>query len=324
MTIFRSYGLLIFSKSQLPGIHAFSQTPDMADLIIELDEIENIEDIVFSATGDRRLIYKSAYQDAKGLPILKVWRDAGDGYIFHYQDEAFFLLEPARQMIRGGWFPQSSPEAAALYLLGPIMGQWLRLQGRLVLHASTVAFDGQAILLVGPAHAGKSTLAATFAKLGHPVLSDDLGVLDERKDGFWALPGYPKLKLWDDALLFLQGNPQRFPRIIPKDPVWDKRYLPLDTSVFHPAPLPLAAIYLLSGREGTTDITPVQGAEAMIGLLSNIYVKYLARKVMKRRDFEMTGRLVRRVPVRRVIAPLSLDGLPALCRLIVEDMRSIG
>ena len=316
--MFQYFGLLIQIKPSIFDFDSVLQTPDIFDLIIELDEIE---DVGFFMSKDHRLVYESAYRNAEGAPILRVWRNVREEYLFHYPSEAAFILEPAKRLIRGGWFPQSSPEAAALYLQGPVIGQWLRLHGRLVLHASAVAVDDHAILLVGPAHAGKSTLAAAFASLGHPVLSDDLGVLDEREDRFWVLPGYPKLKLWNDALTFLQGDPQRFPRIIPKDPVWDKRYLPLDADAFQASPLPLAAIYLISGREEAASIAPVQGAEAMIDLLSNIYVKYLATREMKRRDFEVIGRLLRRVPVRRMIAPADLEGLPALCRLIVDDME---
>jgi hypothetical protein len=316
--VFRCFNLLFRSEFSIPALNPISAPPDIFDLVIDLLEIENVG---FFIGNFGQLVYESPYRTAKGPPQLSVWRNEAGEYAFLYPDEAAFILSPPQRRIEGGWFPQSSPEAAAIYLLGPVMGQWLRLHGRLVLHASAVAVDGKAILLVGPAHAGKSTTAAVFASLGYPILSDDLGVLDERQEGFWVLPGYPKLKLWNDALTFLAGDANQFPRIIPNDPQWDKRYLPLDEDAFQPAPLPLAAVYLLSGREDAISIQPLQGAEAMISLLSNIYVKYLATREMKQRDFAILGRLLREIPVRQVTAPSGLEGLPALCRAIVEDVR---
>ena len=54
-----------------------------------------------------------------------------------------------------------------------------RLLGRDVLHAGAVVLDGVAWALAGSNEAGKSTLLASLAALGDPVLSDDLLVLEE-------------------------------------------------------------------------------------------------------------------------------------------------
>lgn len=43
-----------------------------------------------------------------------------------------------------------------------------------VLHATTVAIDGQAVLIIGPSGAGKSTLALQLIGLGAVLISDDL------------------------------------------------------------------------------------------------------------------------------------------------------
>ena len=48
--------------------------------------------------------------------------------------------------------------------------------------------------------AGKSTTAAAFAKLGYPVLSDDLLALSDT-GGTWVVEaGYPGLRLWPDSV----------------------------------------------------------------------------------------------------------------------------
>jgi hypothetical protein len=67
--------------------------------------------------------------------------------------------------------------------------------GRIVLHGSALSLPDGAVAFVGPAGAGKSTLAASFALAGTAVLSDD-AVFVERSRGRWlAVPAYPGVRL---------------------------------------------------------------------------------------------------------------------------------
>jgi hypothetical protein len=52
--------------------------------------------------------------------------------------------------------------------------------GRLSFHAAAVVMDGRAWVLLASPGGGKSTLAACLRARGHPILSDDLAVLDGR------------------------------------------------------------------------------------------------------------------------------------------------
>jgi hypothetical protein len=90
------------------------------------------------------------------------------------------------------------PAALRHVLLDQILPLALASAGHMVLHASAVDVDGAAVLFVGPAGAGKSTLAAALAACGADVLADD-GVLLEMRGGAWAVPSYPGLRLWRDA-----------------------------------------------------------------------------------------------------------------------------
>src|SRR5437879_13890138 len=62
------------------------------------------------------------------------------------------------------------------------------------------------------------------------VCSSDLG------DQFFAEPGYPRVRLWPDAVHALYGSSTDLPRLTP---TWDKRYLDL-ADQFEPLVLPLA------------------------------------------------------------------------------------
>jgi len=72
-----------------------------------------------------------------------------------------------------------------------------RLLGRDVLHAGAVMLDGVAWALAGANEVGKSTLVVALASLGHPVLSDDLLVLE----GGTAFAGPRCADLRDDTRL---------------------------------------------------------------------------------------------------------------------------
>src|SRR6478672_5986521 len=56
-------------------------------------------------------------------------------------------------------------------------------------HASTVAMDGRAVLLVGPSGAGKSDLALRLLDRGFILVSDDQTII--RKDGDRLLASAP-------------------------------------------------------------------------------------------------------------------------------------
>jgi hypothetical protein len=70
------------------------------------------------------------------------------------------------------------PQVLSLYILSEALGLILYQRGLFLLHASAVLIDGQVVIFAGCPGAGKSTTAAAFAKLGYPVLSDDMVAID--------------------------------------------------------------------------------------------------------------------------------------------------
>ena len=63
----------------------------------------------------------------------------------------------------------------------------------------------RAAVLAGPPGAGKSTLAAAFARFGYAVLSDDVAVLEQLEGALHVQPAYPQLRLWPDSVALLFG-----------------------------------------------------------------------------------------------------------------------
>src|SRR5262249_1346024 len=151
---------------------------------------------------------------------------------------------------------------------------------------SCVAVDGRAIAFLGQPGAGKSTTAAAFGALGYRVLSDDVVPFEERGGEFVAYPGYPRIRLWPDALTSLSLLGQDIPPL-PDD--WGERRYHLDISdsqksaAFHTTPLALAAVYVLgerSAEERAPFVEELGGTEALMALVSNTF----AGRVFDRRQ----------------------------------------
>jgi hypothetical protein len=255
-----------------------------------------------------------------------VWK-AGGGCYFRllYTDGTEFLVSRSGAEVWATWLEPMTLDDTATYLLGPILGVVLRLRSAVCLHASAVALGGWAVALVGPAGAGKSTTAAAFARRGFPVLSDDVSSLGVRGETLLVHPGNPRLRLWSQSAQALFGAPDALPRLTPN---WDKLCLDLGGNdfAFQATPLSLGAVYVLGKRSGNMRapyMEPLSLQESFLELVRNAYVASWLDRAMMVMDFELFGRLVRCVPVRRVIPHEDPTRLPALCQAILDDFQGI-
>lgn len=318
---FSIYGLGILTNSAIPGV---SPSPiSSVDVRLSLGSLPDWVEAVDPSYVEPW--YTSDYKDESGTPTLKVVRVSGKYYRFCYTDETEFLIDREGTNIWAVWPQTLTLEDMATYLLGPIMGFVLLLRGCISLHASAIAIDGRAIALVGPAGAGKSTTAAAFADLGYSILAEDVVTLDDRGDGFLVQPAYPCIRLWPESVAALYGEHNHLPRLTPN---WEKRFLDLTQQPyqFHEGPLSLAAIYLLEERSESSAapfVKQIPESKALMSLVANTYATRLMDKVMRAREFEILGRLVKTIPVRQVTPHASPSRIPELCKLISEDFESV-
>ena len=319
--IFRAYGLRLGANQAIPGL-----TPDTAESRVDVDiQLGSIPAGVSESIPNG--IRLPTNQDAEdcGRPEAISWpRNGGDGFRLRYDDGTVFIVDARGSRIWALWPKTMTLEDTAVYLLGPVLAFVLRLRGITGLHASAFSVDGRAVALVGPSGAGKSTTAAAFAGRGFAVLSDDVLALAEQRDRVIVHPGYPRLRLWPDAVHILDGAPAALPRLTPN---WDKCYLNLQGNGcrFERQPLPLSAIYLLDERRDDQVAPFVDSLTASAGLLSllvNARGDFHPDRQSHRREFEMLGRVARRVPVKRVVARTGPHSLRSLCDVILEDLQA--
>ncbi len=318
------YGLRIASDLPIPGL-AVCKEQGPAEILILLQERQKFVS-KFSAYLDH-IFFTSPHSDENGGSILQVGTlDNGRFVGFHYSDGARFAVEREGREIWADWPEHYTLEDACTYLIGPVMAFALRLRGFTCLHASSIAVSGRAIAVLGQPGAGKSTTAAAFACLGYPILSDDVVVLDDRGDRFFVPPGYPRVNLWPDSVRALFGSNDALPNITP---TWGKRYLALNQNGhrFQEEPLPLGAVYMLAEHEPSLAAPVMEefgASEAFMTLVANTYVNYLLDADMRSREFDVLGRLVAGVPIRRVRAAADSSRLFDLVEAIVADASRIG
>jgi hypothetical protein len=322
VTSFRgcAYGLLIEANRPIPGL-APSQVAPAGKLEMLLGTVPDFPGVVQEPPW-----YTSAENAASGRPNLQVW--AVSGGLFHrllYADDTEFLVDAAGARVWARWPDCLSVDDMATYLLGPVMGFVLLLRGVVCLHASAVVVGGSAVAVAGQSEAGKSTIAAVFAGRGYPVLSDDVVTLDESDGEFLVHPASPRIRLWPESAIALYGAADALPRLTP---TWDKRYLDLTTAgyQFQNTPMPLSAVYVLAERQADAEaprVENVPGRDALVSLVANTYVTRLMDRAMHARGFDLLGRLVRHVPVRRIVPHSDPGRLDALCDVLLDDFHAL-
>lgn len=283
---YRIYGLTLSSPRALPFLWPEHDPARPADAVLRFAPVAApAESPVRQA---RRL---SIYADGTGL------HQALRG--------ARFLIREGRE-ITADLPPETSTAELHALLCGPPLG-WLMCQrGLPPLHACVVAVGAVAVALAGDSGAGKSTLARTLIARGHGLISDDQAVIDPVTR--LVHPGFPAMKLWAGtaALAGDAADPGRRVR----DGL-EKYIIPMPDR-FHPAPLPLGLVLVLSrGMEQHLERADPHAAAAL--LLRCLYRPEFSRALDQGRtalDWAVT--LARAVPVIRLDRTDDLAALPAL------------
>jgi hypothetical protein len=249
----------------------------------------------------------------------------GYGFWATAEEACHFLAHTGAFLVRGGReiivdpAPGVEERALRLVILGPALALLLHQRGRLVLHASAVEVGGAAVAFMGASGWGKSTSAAVMHSRGHGMVADDITVIDLGPDCPTVFPGFPQLKLWPEAVVFLGETPETLPRL---HPLFEKRARRISRE-FSRRPLPLRCIYVLAGGAALA-IEPLHPQEALRELIRHWYgSRYgveLLRPVGLSPLFLQCANLANRATVCRLTRPYSLPTLPDIARLVEEHL----
>lgn len=164
-------------------------------------------------------------------------------------------------------------------------------RGGLPLHASCLVPPGEnfAVAVTGYSGAGKSTLAAELMGRGWLLLGDDVTPLYGDSGVVMAWPSQGSLKLWRDACVRLDINPDEL-RSLPGER--DKYLLPADA---HVRPMRLGYVALLE-RGTDAGVIPLEGLARIEALARNTYKpNYLAGLGCVRSHFNLSCKIASEV-----------------------------
>lgn len=246
---YRACGLWVASEVELQSLIPAEPKPEGADIVISRGEVP-------------------AELAGETLNRGPNWQHTKAAFLLRLPGIARFLIEDARRIVFATEDGKDDADITA-FLTGSVMGLLLHLRGRVVLHASAVLVGGKAVLFCGNSGAGKSTMAAALSKRGYTMLSDDICVLEQTRNGPPIVySDGRKHKLWQGAidrldLAGMQGQEVR--RKLSKFFV--------EPGATHTEGAPLAALYELYEELVTGEISlePTALADAATVVLRNAF-----------------------------------------------------
>jgi hypothetical protein len=219
------------------------------------------------------------------------------------------------------WYrPQDADEVnARLDIVGTLLPFALHLTDQLVLHGSSVAFDGGAVAFLAPSGTGKSTLAMSLTAAGARFLSDDAVPVRIAGAGAIAAPGVPSPRFREDTFA-------RFSDLLPSDAIPSSGKLSLSErlgdDLVETHERPLAAVYVLrpvaAGEGACAARTALAPIAATMALVQNAKLAKLLWGEESERLLHLVAEVSRRVPVWTLDVPRDLDLLPAVVERLLE------
>jgi hypothetical protein len=324
------YGLHISANRPLPGLRCPAS--------------QNTANIVFNLSGPQVGVDRFKRFPAKvGIFPSKLAESSEPSLTAHTDPQGYtrlrfsqsrefveFEVNPGATRVQVWWSEHAALGDVTAILVGPVMGYVLRLRGITCLHGSVVALNDRAVVFLGSKGIGKSTIAAAFARHGNAILSDDLAVLHDTETGFMAHPGYPYLRLNNDAAQALHRGSEPLRRLSP----YIAKYVAKTHAVpekgqwrFHNEPLPVSAAYLLVRKDPlevvptTVEITP---QDALIVLFSHRYPSSISNRSRDSAAFKAMGKLASEIPVRAVHHRGGFSQLEQLREVIVDDLQTLS
>ena len=210
--------------------------------------------------------------------------------------------------------PGIGDEDMAPFVTGAILGNLLDQRGFLVLHGSAITVGGKGVAFLGEKGAGKSTFAVHMQKRGYPLLTDDLIPVSFEDGDVRTLPGFPRIRLWNDSVGSVGLDPETLPRA---NRFVDKRSYQC-TDNFSGDRVSIAAIYILT-IDDEIAIEDLKPAEAFIELTRNTYLnRYLGATGRDQNHFRACEAVVRSVPMFRLRRPHDFRLLPEVSSTVIR------
>ena len=249
------------------------------------------------------------------------WRLFAGGHVeIEWKGWLRFRIDPDGKSVYYQVQEQTYPTAFEAYVANFAVSSCLLLQGEEFLHSTVVYWRGAGIGFLGDSGAGKSTLTAHLLTLGAELVTDDMLRLTEKKGKFYAEPGQPRLKLFEEAATFhlpASVNRGRW------NPLSEKYLFDLGGSSEVRPHRPLEALILLAPpqdgeEEQEIRLRALAGLELFQTLTASTMNYRLQTPDRLARQFAFASRLANRLPVYALHYPRRHDVFPEVVRALEE------
>jgi hypothetical protein len=251
------------------------------------------------------------------------------GFYFHLSvNEAYFSWKDIGKYlaINGDSIivePSDHAEESAirLPLIGVVLGALLHQRGLFVLHGSSVAKDGEAIVFLAHKGVGKSTIASKLYTRGFDFISDDHVVIRNNNGKFLIVPSFPQIKLWSDSVVIALGKkPDELPRLLPDY----EKYAYHVKDRFITNSVNLKKIFILQ-RDNDIRISIINQQVAFVELIRYQYLSRFGPEFIRGREatvFHFSADLVKTIPIFQLRVPSSLSNIETIENVIIHQMYS--
>lgn len=301
---YRAYGLTIASQLALPELLPIpaDRSPDVpAATDVTISRVA-ISDNGLPG-GEQISPFAWVHDDSFWLHVPGVAR-------FIVTDGARILVDPERD---------SDEASVRVFLLGSVLGALLFQRGLLLLHGNAVEVNGRCMVCLGPSGAGKSTLAAGLLKRGYRLLADDVVPIDADCN---AIPGFPRLKLWQDTASKLDIDTGGLDRIRPDM----NKFNLMIADRFCDTPLPVRWVYILaSDPRGSFQVEPITGMKRFRPLRANTYRRrFMEGMALRPEHLARCGALASNIHLARVTRPRGGFEIDTLIDTLLADIEKAG
>lgn len=286
---YSAYGLTIQSELELPlPAGATTSSPDISIVLGRLDEPEQL------------------YRTYDGVSYAFLCNSL---YLKWGRIGSYLVEDGSRIVVSSHESNDATTYPPILPLLGTVMAIALFQRGTIPLHGSCMKMGAQAVLFVGEKGEGKSTLAGYLMDRGYHLLSDDICAIEVKNGGVPQVhASFPAIKLWPDAMEYLNYRPDHHERVMP---AFEKRNVRL-TSGFLTSACDVAAIVVLQ-TSPELELKRLSGHEAFSLVLPHVLVNRYDKGqpvTIRKQAFNQVAALGKTVPIYQLSRPRDLGRLP--------------
>ena len=293
---YSAYNLTVASDIAMPELTTVQPVSDLtSDVTVRIGALPEKPSDDLEQIGPFRWANQTAY-----------WLEIPEVARILVQNGSDILVDPA---------PDVDEASLRAFVLGPSFGAILHQRNLLVMHGNTIRLGDKCIICVGPSGAGKSTLSAGFQRRGYQVLADD--VVPITAEGL-ALPGFPRIKLWQETADQLEIDTSPLQRIRPQ---LFKYNVPVTDAYVGPA-LPVRWVYILnSEHRDDVRIDELRGMARLQPLLDNTYSgRLVLGPAARAQQLRMTSQLASKIRLARITRPHSGFTVDAMVDKILADI----